>query len=383
MATSRQPTVSDKNTLELRMKKFGKTLLALSLVGVVATAAQADDKVLHVYNWSDYIAPDTVAKFEKESGIKVVYDVFDSNETLEAKLLAGKSGYDIVVPSNNFLAKQIKAGVYQELDKSKLPNWKNLNESLLKAVSVSDPDNKHAFPYMWGSIGIGINPDKVKAALGADAPVNSWDLLFKPENAAKLKSCGISFLDSPTEMLPIALHYLGYPTDSQDKKQLAEAEALFMKIRPSIGYFHSSKYISDLANGNICVAVGYSGDIYQAKSRAAEAGGKVKVAYNIPKEGAGSFYDMVAIPKDAENVEGAYKFMTFLMKPEIMAEITNAVRFPNGNAAATALVDKEITSDPGVYPPADVQAKLYAIADLPAATQRIMTRSWTKIKSGK
>ncbi|RMN67683.1 Putrescine-binding periplasmic protein [Pseudomonas syringae] len=376
-------TVSDKNTLELRMKKFGKTLLALSLMGVVATAAQADDKVLHVYNWSDYIAPDTVAKFEKESGIKVVYDVFDSNETLEAKLLAGKSGYDIVVPSNNFLAKQIKAGVYQELDKSKLPNWKNLNESLLKAVSVSDPDNKHAFPYMWGSIGIGINPDKVKAALGADAPVNSWDLLFKPENAAKLKSCGISFLDSPTEMLPIALHYLGYPTDSQDKKQLAEAEALFMKIRPSIGYFHSSKYISDLANGNICVAVGYSGDIYQAKSRAAEAGGKVKVAYNIPKEGAGSFYDMVAIPKDAENVEGAYKFMTFLMKPEIMAEITNAVRFPNGNAAATALVDKEITSDPGVYPPADVQAKLYAIADLPAATQRIMTRSWTKIKSGK
>ncbi|KPW91209.1 Putrescine-binding periplasmic protein [Pseudomonas syringae pv. coryli] len=376
-------TVSDKNTLELRMKKFGKTLLALSLMGVVATAAQADDKVLHVYNWSDYIAPDTVAKFEKESGIKVVYDVFDSNETLEAKLLAGKSGYDIVVPSNNFLAKQIKAGVYQELDKSKLPNWKNLNESLLKAVSVSDPDNKHAFPYMWGSIGIGINPDKVKAALGADAPVNSWDLLFKPENAAKLKSCGISFLDSPTEMLPIALHYLGYPTDSQDKKQLAEAEALFMKIRPSIGYFHSSKYISDLANGNICVAVGYSGDIYQAKSRAAEAGGKVKVAYNIPKEGAGSFYDMVAIPKDAENVEGAYKFMTFLMKPEIMAEITNAVRFPNGNAAATALVDKEITSDPGVYPPADVQAKLYAIADLPAATQRMLTRSWTKIKSGK
>ena len=207
------------------MKKFGKTLLALSLMGVVATAAQADDKVLHVYNWSDYIAPDTVAKFEKESGIKVVYDVFDSNETLEAKLLAGKSGYDIVVPSNNFLAKQIKAGVYQELDKSKLPNWKNLNESLLKAVSVSDPDNKHAFPYMRGSIGIGINPDKVKAALGADAPVNSWDLLFKPENAAKLKSCGISFLDSPTEMLPIALHYLGYPTDSQDKKQLAEAEA--------------------------------------------------------------------------------------------------------------------------------------------------------------
>ncbi|ROM59172.1 polyamine ABC transporter substrate-binding protein [Pseudomonas rhodesiae] len=364
------------------MKNAGKTLLALSLMGAMAGAAQADDKVLHVYNWSDYIAPDTIANFEKESGIKVVYDVFDSNETLEAKLLAGKSGYDIVVPSNNFLAKQIKAGVYQELDKSKLSNYDNLNKSLLKAVSVSDPDNKHAFPYMWGSIGIGYNPEKVKAALGVDK-IDSWDTLLKPENIAKLKSCGVSFLDSPTEMLPIALHYLGLPTDTQKKDDLKKAEELFLKIRPSIGYFHSSKYISDLANGNICVAVGYSGDIQQAKSRAAEAGGKVKVAYDIPKEGAGSFYDMVAIPKDAENVDAAYKFMNYLLKPEVMASITNSVRFPNGNEKATALVDNDITSDPGIYPPADVQAKLYAIADLPAATQREMTRSWTKIKSGK
>ncbi len=366
----------------LGLKNAGKTLLALSLMGAMAGAAQADDKVLHVYNWSDYIAPDTIANFEKESGIKVVYDVFDSNETLEAKLLAGKSGYDIVVPSNNFLAKQIKAGVYQELDKSKLSNYENLNTSLLKAVSVSDPDNKHAFPYMWGSIGIGYNPEKVKAALGVDK-IDSWDILLKPENIAKLKSCGVSFLDSPTEMLPIALHYLGLPTDSQKKADLKQAEDLFLKIRPSIGYSHSSKYISDLANGNICVAVGYSGDIQQAKSRAAEAGGKVKVAYDIPKEGAGSFYDMVAIPKDAENVEAAYKFMNYLLEPKVMAAITNSVRFPNGNEKATALVDKDITSDPGIYPPADVQAKLYAIADLPAATQREMTRSWTKIKSGK
>ncbi len=366
----------------LGMKKAGKTLLAMSLTGVMAAAAQADNKVLHVYNWSDYIAPDTIANFEKESGIKVVYDVFDSNETLEAKLLAGKSGYDVVVPSNNFLAKQIKAGVYQELDVSKLPNWKNLNQDLLKAVSVSDPGNKHAFPYMWGSIGIGYNPEKVKAALGVDK-IDSWDTLLKPENIAKLKGCGVSFLDSPTEMIPVALHYLGLPTDSQKKDDIKKAEELFLKIRPSITYFHSSKYISDLANGNICVAVGYSGDVQQAKSRAAEAGDKVKVSYVIPKEGAGSFFDMVAIPKDAENVEGAYKFMTFLQKPEVMASITNAVRFPNGNAAATALVEKDITSDPGIYPPADVQAKLYAIADLPAATQRELTRSWTKIKSGK
>ncbi|WP_249679152.1 polyamine ABC transporter substrate-binding protein [Pseudomonas abieticivorans] len=365
------------------MKLFGKTLLAMSLMGVMAGVVHADDKVLHVYNWSDYIAPDTIKDFEKESGIKVVYDVFDSNETLEAKLLAGKSGYDIVVPSNNFLAKQIKAGVYLELDKSKLSNYGNLNKDLLKAVSISDPNNAHAFPYMWGTIGIGYNPEKVKAALGADAPVNSWDLVFKPENAAKLKGCGISFLDSPTEMIPAALHYLGYPTDSQDKKQLAEAQALFLKVRPSIAYFHSSKYISDLANGNICVAVGYSGDIHQAAARAKEAGDKVHVSYSIPKEGAGSFYDMVAIPKDAENVEGAYKFMNFLLQPKVMADITDAVGFPNGNEASTPLVNKDITSDPGVYPPKDVLAKLYAIADLPAATQRILTRSWTTIKSGK
>jgi putrescine transport system substrate-binding protein len=380
--------VAQKEKLEhdrmkaLGLKNAGRTLLALSLMGAMAGAAQADNKVLHVYNWSDYIAPDTIANFEKESGIKVVYDVFDSNETLEAKLLAGKSGYDIVVPSNNFLAKQIKAGVYQELDKSKLTNYDNLNKSLLKAVSISDPDNKHAFPYMWGSIGIGYNPDKVKAALGVDT-IDSWDVLLKPENLAKLKSCGVSFLDSPTEMLPVALHYLGLPTDTQKKADLKQAEDLFLKLRPSIGYFHSSKYISDLANGNICVAVGYSGDIQQAKSRAAEAGGKVKVAYDIPKEGAGSFYDMVAIPKDAENVEAAYKFMNYLLEPKVMAAITDSVRFPNGNEKATALVDKSITSDPGIYPPADVQAKLYAIADLPAATQREMTRSWTKIKSGK
>lgn len=366
----------------LGLKKTGKTLLALSLMGVMAGVAQADDKVLHVYNWSDYIAPDTIANFEKESGIKVVYDVFDSNETLEAKLLAGKSGYDVVVPSNNFLAKQIKAGVYQELDKSKLSNYGNLNKSLLKAVSVSDPDNKHAFPYMWGSIGIGYNPEKVKAALGVDK-IDSWDVVLKPENLAKLKGCGVSFLDSPTEMLPVALHYLGLPTDSQKKEDLKKAEELFLKIRPSVTYFHSSKYISDLANGNICVAVGYSGDVQQAKTRAAEAGDKVKVSYAIPKEGAGSFYDMVAIPKDAENVEGAYKFMNYLLQPKVMAEITDAVRFPNGNAEATQYVNKEITSDPGIYPSAEVQAKLYAIADLPAATQRELTRSWTKIKSGK
>jgi len=364
------------------MKAFAKTLLAATLAATVAGAAQADDKVLHVYNWSDYIAPNTLEKFEKQSGIKVVYDVYDSNETLEAKLLAGQSGYDIVVPSNNFLAKQIKAKVYQPLDKAQLANWDNLNKDLLKTLEVSDPGNQYAIPYMWGSIGIGFNPEKVKAALGDNAPVDSWDLLFKPENIEKLKGCGVSFLDSPTEMLPIALHYLGYPTDSQDAKQLKEAEALFLKIRPHVTYFHSSKYISDLANGNLCVAVGYSGDVYQAKSRAEEAGGAVKVSYNIPKEGAGTFFDMVAIPADAKNPAGAHAFIDFLMQPEIMAEITDEVQFPNANAAATPLVAEEIRTDPGIYPSAETMKKLYTTVDLPAKVQRDMTRSWTRIKSG-
>ncbi|CDF86902.1 polyamine ABC transporter substrate-binding protein [Pseudomonas sp. QL9] len=362
---------------------FGKTLLAVTLAGAVAGMAQADEKVLHVYNWSDYIAPNTVDDFTKATGIKVVYDVYDSNEVLEAKLLAGKSGYDVVVPSNSFLAKQIKAGVYEPLDKSKLPNWKNLNPDIMKTLEVSDPGNKYAIPYMWGTIGIGYNPDKVKAVLGDNAPVDSWDLVFKPENIEKLKQCGVSFLDSPTEMIPAALHYLGYKSDSQDPKEIKAAEDLFLKIRPYITYFHSSKYISDLANGNICVAIGYSGDIYQAKSRAVEAKNNVKVAYNIPKEGAGAFFDTVAIPKDSANKDAALQWINFVLEPKVIAQITDTVSYPNGNAAATPLVKEEIRKDPGIYPSDDVMKKLYAFPDLPAKTQRLMTRSWTTIKSGK
>jgi len=365
------------------MKTFGKTLLALSLTAAVAGAAQADSKVLHVYNWSDYIAEDTLANFEKETGIKVVYDVYDSNEVLEAKLLAGSSGYDVVVPSNPFLAKQIKAGVFQKLDKSKLPNWSNLDKDLLHALEPSDPGNQYSIPYMWGTIGIGYNVEKVKAVLGDNAPVDSWDLVFKPENIEKLKSCGVSFLDSPTEILPAALHYLGYAPDSGKADELKKAEELFLSIRPSVTYFHSSKYISDLANGNICVAIGYSGDIYQSKARAEEAKNGVEVGYNIPKEGAGSFFDMLAVPADAKNVEAAHVFLNYLMKPEVMASITNYVQFPNANAAATPLVDEALRTDPGVYPTPEVLKKIYTFPDLAPAVQRNMTRSWTKIKSGR
>ncbi|MFC0709603.1 polyamine ABC transporter substrate-binding protein [Azorhizophilus paspali] len=384
------------------MNHFGKTLLALSLgmlaacdkpdgnagkqaeaTGAAAPAATAPAApALHVYNWSDYIGENTLADFTTESGIRVVYDVFDSNEVLEAKLLAGSSGYDVVVPSNPFLAKQIKAGVFQKLDRSKLPNWQNLDKDLLKALEPSDPGNQYAVPYMWGTIGIGYNVDKVKAALGDQAPVDSWDLVFKPENIEKLKACGVSFLDSPTEMLPAALHYLGFASDSDNPEELKKAEELFLKIRPNVAYFHSSKYISDLANGDTCVAVGYSGDIYQSKARAEEVGNNVKIGYSIPKEGAGSFFDVLAIPADAKNVDQAHAFINYLMKPQVIAGITNEVRFPNGNAAATPLVDEAIRTDPGIYPSREVLKKLYTFPDLAANVQRAMTRSWTRIKSG-
>jgi len=365
------------------MKPFAKTLLAMTLAGAVAGAAQAQEKVLHVFNWSDYIAEDTLSNFTQETGIKVVYDVFDSNEVLEAKLLAGSSGYDVVVPSNPFLAKQIKAGVFQKLDRSKLSNWDNLDKDLLKALQTSDPDNQYSVPYMWGTIGIGYNAEKVKAALGEDAPVDSWDLVFKPENIEKLKSCGVAFLDSPTEMLPAALHYLGLAPDSSKADELKKAEELFLQIRPHVAYFHSSKYISDLANGNICVAIGYSGDIYQAKSRAEDAQNGVNVSYNIPKEGAGSFFDMLAIPTDARNVENAHVFLDYLMKPEVIAPIVDYVQFPSANAASTPLVAEAIRTDPGIYPSQDVLQKLYTFTDLDAKIQRTMTRSWTRIKSGR
>jgi putrescine transport system substrate-binding protein len=365
----------------VRMKTFGKTLLALSLAGAVMSAAHADDKVLHVYNWSDYIAEDTIANFEKATGIKVVYDVFDSNETLEAKLLSGGSGYDVVVPSNQFLSKQIKAGVFQKLDKSKLPNWKNLNPDLMKALEAADPGNQYAFPYLWGTTGIGYNTEKVKAALGVDK-IDSWDAVFKPENMEKLKSCGVAMLDAPEEIYAAALHYLGKNPIAQSPADVAAAEELLMKVRPHIAYFHSSKYISDLANGNICVAVGWSGDVFQAQARAEEAKNNVPVAYAIPKEGAATFFDMMAVPADSKNAEAAYSFLNYILTPEVIAPISDYVAYPNGNSAATQLVSEEIRNNPGIYPTEEASKKLYTFTELSPKVQRAMTRSWTKIKSG-
>lgn len=322
------------------------------LVMAASVTASADEKTLHIYNWSDYIAPNTVPDFQKETGIKVVYDVFDSNEVLEGKLMAGSTGFDLVVPSASFLERQLAAGVFQPLDKSKLPNYKNMDPELLKMVAQHDPGNKYAIPYLWATTGIGYNVDKVKAVLGKDAPVDSWDLVLKPENLEKLKSCGVSFLDAPAEIYATVLNYLHLdPNSTKASDYTGAANDLLLKLRPNIRYFHSSQYINDLANGDICVAIGWAGDVMQAGNRAKEAKNGVNVAYSIPKEGALAFFDVFAIPADAKNLDEAYQFLNYLMEPKVIAQISNTVYYASGNKAATPLVNEDVRNNPGIYPP--------------------------------
>ncbi len=359
------------------------TLVGVVLAVMAAGPLAAKDRVLHVYNWSDYIAEDTIPNFEKETGIKVVYDVFDSNEVLEAKLLAGSTGFDLVVPSAAFLGRQIQAGIFQPLDRARLSNYKNLDKELMARLEVVDPGNKYAVPYLWGTTGIGYNPKLVEKALGADAPVDSWDLVMKVENISKLNSCGVAFLDAPTEMLPAALKYLGLDPNSKNPKDYQKGGELLASIRPHITYFHSSQYINDLANGDICVAVGWSGDILQAADRAAEADAGVEVVYTIPKEGAAVWFDMLAMPKDAKNVEEAYLFLNYLMRPEVIAGISNYVAYANGNSASFELIDEEIRNDPGIYPTDAAKPNLYTFEVMPPKIDRITTRTWTKVKTGR
>jgi putrescine transport system substrate-binding protein len=347
----------------------------------LAVSAQATGTV-HIYNWSDYIGETTLADFQKEAGIKPIYDVFDSNETLEGKLLAGRTGYDVVVPSNHFLGKQIKAGAFQKLDKSKLTHYANLDPVLLKRLEKNDPGNQYAVPYLWGTNGIGYNVEKVKAALGVDK-IDSWAVLFEPENIKKLSSCGVAFLDSADEMLPAMLNYMGLSPNSEDPEDYKKAEAKLLAIRPYVTYFNSSKYISDLANGEICVAAGFSGDVFQAKARATEAGKGINIAYVIPKEGGNLWFDMLAIPRDATNVKEAHAFINYLLKPEVIAKVSDSVGYANPNPKAGELMDQAVRTDEAVYPSQAVVDKLYVNSELPPKIQRLMTRSWTKIKSGK
>lgn len=360
---------------------YRKTLTALAVSLGMASAVQAAPTV-HIYNWSDYIGETTLEDFEQATGIKPLYDVFDSNETLEGKLLAGQSGYDIVVPSNHFLGKQIKAGAFQKLDRSLLPNWQNLDPDLLRQLETNDPGNQYAVPYLWGTNGIGYNVDKVKDALGIDA-VDSWAVLFEPENIKKLTSCGVAFMDSPDELFPAMLNYLGLDPRSTNPDDYRKAEEKLLAVRPYVTYFHSSKYVSDLANGNICVAFGYSGDVFQAAARAEEAGKGIEIAYVIPKEGGNLWFDMLAIPADAKNVREAHAFINYLLDPAAIAKVSDYVGYANPNLKAGELMDQDVRTDESVYPPQDVLDNLYISAELPANVQRLMTRSWTKVKSGK
>ncbi|MGQ0595700.1 polyamine ABC transporter substrate-binding protein [Aquabacterium sp.] len=356
------------------------TLLALTAMG---TAHAEEEKVLNVYNWSNYIAPDTVANFEKEYGIKVRYDVFDSNEIVHAKLVAGKTGYDIVVPSSYWAKMQADGGLLQKVDKSKLPNLKNIDPSILAQLARLDPGNQYMVNWMWGYTTVGINVDKVKAALGdLPMPDNTWDLVFKPEYISRLKSCGVSFLDSPTEVVPAALHYLGRPAYSKNIADYQAVPPLLKSIRPYVTLFSSTGYINDLANGSICAAFGYSGDINIAKSRALEGKTGQNIKTLTPKTGGVIFMDTMVIPADAPHPENAHLWMNYIMRPEVHAALTNKVFYANPNLAARKFVKPEIANDPAVFPPEPEMKKMAKPEALNNDIRRQMTRIYTSFKTG-
>ncbi|SDH86205.1 polyamine ABC transporter substrate-binding protein [Alloyangia pacifica] len=359
-----------------------KTSLLTFTAGLALAAASAQAEEVRVYNWSDYIDESLLEKFEAETGIDLIYDVFDSNEVLETKMLAGGSGYDVVVPTGTFLQRQIAAGSFQKLDKSKLPNIENMWDVISERTAKYDPGNEYAINYMWGTTGLGVNVPKVQEILGEDAPIDSWDLVFKPENMEKLAECGVYFLDAPSEMIPAALQYIGEDPDSHDPDVIAKAEPVYMAIRPYISKFHSSEYINALANGDICVAVGWSGDILQARDRAAEADNGVEVAYNAPKEGAQMWFDEMAIPVDAPNPDAAHKFLNFIMDPENMAAASNYVYYANGNKASQEFLSEDVIGDPAIYPSEEALGNLFTTTPYEPKVQRVVTRLWTKIKSG-
>src|SRR6266498_5244363 len=337
-----------------------------------ALAATTGDKLINFYNWSDYIDPEVIAAFTRETGIKVKYDTFDSNDILEAKLLAGSSGYDVVVPTAYFLERQIKAGIFQKLDKSRVANLANVWDEIARRLAAYDPGNMYAVNYMWGTTGIGYNVGSAKAILGTQAAIDSWDLVFKPEQIAKFKGCGVHMLDSSDDVLSAALNYLGLDANTSDQAQLEKAADLLMRVRPSVRKFHSSEYLNALASGEICLVLGYSGDVKQAQKRAAEAKNGVEIGYAIPKEGAQLWFDNLAIPKDARNVAEAHALIDYLLRPEVAAKTSNFIHYANGNLASQKLIDKAVIEDRTVYPDQAVMAKLYTISARDPKTQRVL-----------
>jgi putrescine transport system substrate-binding protein len=365
-----------------RALKIAALAISMGAVGVAMAVAQSP-RVVNVYNWSDYIDPKVLEDFTKETGIKVQYDTFDANETLETKLLAGKSGYDVVVPTAYFLERQIKAGVFQKLDKSQLKNLGNVWPDIAKRLAVYDPGNQYAVNYMWGTTGIGYNVKAMRERLGPDGKIDSWDIVFKPETLAKFKDCGIHMLDSADDIMPAALHYLGLNPNSTDPKDLDKAAELLMKIRSLVRKFHSSEYLNALAAGEICLVVGWSGDIKQSQRRAAEAKNGVEIGYSIPKEGAQMFFDNLAIPKDAAHVAEAHAIIDYLLRPEAAAKNSNLVAYANGNLSSQKFIDKTVLDDKSVYPDAATMSRLYTVSARDQKAQRLLNRLWTKIKTGR
>jgi putrescine transport system substrate-binding protein len=362
-----------------------KSVLAFASLALASAAlfAQEEEKILNIYNWSDYIAEDTISNFEKETGIKVRYDNFDNNEIVHAKLVAGKTGYDIVVPSSNWAKLQIDGGLLRKLDKSQIPNWKNLDPAVLQALSKMDPGNEYMVNWMWGYTTVGINVDKVKAALGSlPMPDNAWDLVFKPEYMSKLKGCGISYLDSATEIVPAALHYLGKPSFSKNPSDYGVAAALLKTVRPYVTLFSSSGYINDMANGSICLALGWSGDINIARQRAIEGKTGQNLEALIPKTGGLLFFDTMVIPADAAHPGNAHKWINYILRPEVDASLTNKVFYANPNAASKKFVKPEVANNPTVFLSAGDLARMIPPDSLNNDLRRLMTRTYTSFKTG-
>ncbi|MEI2417726.1 polyamine ABC transporter substrate-binding protein [Orrella sp. JC864] len=374
--------------MERKARRVGKTGTAVRAGCALALAAAcgagwAQSGTVNVYNWAEYTAPDTLSGFEKATGLKVRYDVYDSNDTLQARLLTGKSGYDVVVPSTHYAARQLEGGLFQKLDRSKIPNWQHLDPDIMALVAEVDPGNQYLVPWGYGTNGLGYNVTRARQALGEDADLGSWDTLFDPEKAARLQSCGISVLDEAAQVFPAALHYLGKDPNSSDPADLKAALELLKKIRPYIRQFSSSGYIDELAAGDLCMVYGYSGDVMIAKRRAQEAKRSYEIDYYIPHGGAPAWFDTMAIPKDAGNVDGAHAFINYIETPEVHAAITNHMFYPNANKSAREFVDPDVANNPMIYPPPEVSKTLFVIKPQPLNVQRLQTRMWAELKSGR
>jgi putrescine transport system substrate-binding protein len=357
-------------------------LLVLGAAGAVRQAAAAEEKRLFIYNWTDFIGPGTVARFEKLTGIKVTYDVYDAEETMEARLMAGSSGYDVVSASTDFFSREIKAGVYLPLDKSKLPNWKNLDPHVLAIQAVYDPGNAHAVPYLHSINGFAYNVDMVKARM-PDAPVESLDMLFKPEVVSKFADCGVTFLDSAEDVLQLALAYLGLDPNTTRREDFKAAQTMLLKVRPYVRSFDSTEFMNGLANREICVAMSWSSDYALSRARARAVGVKLNLAFTVPKEGANQTFSSLLIPEGAPHPQAAYEFINFILRPDVIAEISNSIYYGNDNIASRSLVDPSILGDVTLYPTPEIESRLYRSAEVSAATERIRTRTWTRVKTAK